>query len=78
MKKEILFRGKDSRTNKWVYGWFVPIIGESDGFTEEFGIPKEVFSSGADGAAVFIEELTKSEWLKLKDKFDEQTGKYEE
>ena len=48
------------------------------GFTEEFGIPKEVFSSGADGAAVFIEELTKSEWLKLKDKFDEQTGKHEE
>lgn len=30
MKKEILFRGKDSRTNKWVYGWFVPIIGEAD------------------------------------------------
>lgn len=27
--------------------------GELDGFTEKFGIPKEAFSSGADGAAVF-------------------------
>ena len=29
--------------------------GELDGFTEKFGIPKEVFSSGADGAAVLYE-----------------------
>ena len=29
--------------------------GELDGFTEKFGIPKEAFSSGADGAAVLYE-----------------------
>lgn len=30
MKREIIFRGKDLRTNKWTYGWFVPILGEAD------------------------------------------------
>lgn len=29
--------------------------GELDRFTEKFGIPKEAFSSGADGAAVLYE-----------------------
>ena len=28
--REILFRGKNLESEKWVYGWFVPILGETD------------------------------------------------